>query len=172
MRTCRSCPNWEVADPRTAQEGDCRAITAMVTTPFLGSVLTTQAAFGCILHPRAALRVVEPMEAHARTDDPSTSHIAARSLTPTRLTKNRAAVLRYFYLVNESMTDRKLVTNYDCEEPQGPSGLRTRRAELVAMGYVEAAGTVEMGKGKPHTLWRLTEAGREKASEVMTGASH
>lgn len=168
MRTCRSCPNWEVGDRDAATEGDCRVISDMVTTPFLGGVLTTQAAFGCILHP-LAVPLPEPTEAHARTDDPSTSHVAARSLTPKQLTRNRTAVLSWFFMVNESMTDKKLVANYSIDPPQSQSGLRTRRSELVDMGLVESAGTVELGKGKPHTLWRLTEAGRARASEVMIG---
>lgn len=77
--------------------------------------------------------------AYARTTDPDTSHAAAESITDLRL--RQAAVLSVLNFVGQ-LTDEELVEQYGeiSPVPQSPSGIRTRRAELVRKGLVRYAG--------------------------------
>ena len=78
---------------------------------------------------------------HARTLDPSTSHQAAASVT--NLTVTKRAIL---ILLETAMTDFDLVKQYQNHANAGlvpmasESGIRSRRAELVADGFVEDSG--------------------------------
>lgn len=101
--------------------------------------------------------------AHARRTDPDTSHEAARSVEPD-LTVRQEAVLLLFQRYG-SMTDRELVDRYEATtflplngDPdlpvQGPSGIRTRRHELVVAGRLEADEKVRIG-ARFHWRWRL-----------------
>lgn len=94
--------------------------------------------------------------AHARTSDPWTSHAAADSLTSDKIRRSQDAVLR-FLRERGGMDDATLVAGYDSygiEPPQSPSGLRTRRAELVAKGLVRDSGrTVTTTSGRKSIIW-------------------
>lgn len=68
------------------------------------------------------------VEAVARSTDPPTSWAAAKSLGDLR--ESQSAVLA-FLREHGPMTDEQLVARYDREPRQSPSGLRTRRKELV-----------------------------------------
>lgn len=80
----------------------------------------------------------EPPQAHARNTDPETSHEAAASITPSKITANQHAV-RQLLVVFGSRTDREIRALYTQRQSQydlprqSDSGLRTRRAEMVAM---------------------------------------
>lgn len=106
--------------------------------------------------------------AHARRTDRATSHEAALSVTP-QLTEYQKMVLRvidHYYGLGQPFTDKVLVADYHRAWEnrigldlmlQSESGIRTRRNELVAQGYVEDTGrTIRMGK-RNHTLWRLVQ---------------
>src|SRR5690606_39258978 len=98
-----------------------------------------------------------PRPAKARRTDPETSHAAAASLTVDTLRVTQAAVLR-FIQENGSMTDVALVEDYpqhaDDYPRQSPSGLRSRRAELVAGGLVEDPGQrVRLESGRQAIVW-------------------
>lgn len=76
--------------------------------------------------------------AHARRDDPETSHDAAASVA---VRESQAAVLAVFTTAGP-MTDEELHDTYlraaftGTLRPQSSSGLRTRRSELVRLGYI------------------------------------
>lgn len=76
--------------------------------------------------------------ARARRSDPDTSHQAAASLSSDRLRTAQSAVLACLRR-HGPMTDEDLVVRYD-GVPQSPSGLRTRRDELVRRGLVVDTG--------------------------------
>lgn len=79
-------------------------------------------------------------EPRARHTDPETSHEAAASVVD--LVKRQAAVWRVLDVAGP-MTDEELVEAYPTHWPclsQAPSGIRTRRAELVTRGLVEWTG--------------------------------
>lgn len=106
--------------------------------------------------------------ARARRDDPETSHEAAASIDD--LTTRRRLV---FELVAkyEPVTDQDIAELYAGRPallPQSPSGLRTRRSELVEAGLVEWTG--EKAKlqvsGRMARTWRLSARGRELLEEA------
>ncbi len=104
----------------------------------------------------------------ARHTDHQTSHDAAESVS---LTPNRMAVLLAFGVRRNSadgMTDETLLNHYGelsllslkRYHKQSPSGLRTRRGELVRMKLIEENGTTEGMTGRKMIVWRLTAKGR------------
>ena len=74
------------------------------------------------------------------TTDPHTSHAAARSLIPSRIRRAQAAVLRTLTAIGPC-TDHELVEKMGLEgEYVSPSGIRTRRSELVILGRARDTG--------------------------------
>lgn len=96
--------------------------------------------------------------AKARTNDPWTSHEAAASLKPDKLRESQAAVHRFIKRCGtEGVDDGKLVKLYNGSIPQSPSGLRTRRAELVKAGLVQDSGRfIVMPSGRKAIIWVAT----------------
>lgn len=99
--------------------------------------------------------------AHARRRDPATSHAAAESVTP-KLTITRRALLKALRLLARPVTDHEIARYYpgiaqnDGLPGQSPSGLRTRRKELVDLGLVRDSGwTATLPSGRKATLWEL-----------------
>lgn len=96
--------------------------------------------------------------ARARRTDPGTSHDAARSIHD--MTETQRGV--YFFLKRSPGTDEQLETAYydGCERfgfpMASPQGLRSRRAELVALGWVEDSGESRETKyGGKSIVWRV-----------------
>lgn len=96
---------------------------------------------------------------HARTTDPATSHLAAMSVR--NLTTTQEAIMRLYNQFGR-MTDEQLLTHYRRLHFQGEapfasdSGIRSRRAELVALGKLEDSGDREkMRSGRNAIVWRL-----------------
>lgn len=100
-------------------------------------------------------------EAHSRLTDPDTSREAAQGLGD--LSKNQRALLSFWREFRSGvMADLDLVRHYQSDHravSQSPSGIRSRRAELVTLGLVEACGTTPIF-GRKHTLWKLTAKGK------------
>jgi len=96
--------------------------------------------------------------AHARATDPETSHDAAASLSPKRLRDSQREVFDLFVMYG-SMTDPMLQRAAVIEKvEQSPSGLRTRRKELVDAGLVEDTGRRQKTKsGRKATVWDLAK---------------
>lgn len=96
--------------------------------------------------------------AHARNTDPWTSHAAAATITPTKMRKTQAAVIAILKERGPS-TDAEIAASYQTVQllgapPQSASGLRTRRAELVAAGLVVDTGTTrELPTGNRGKVW-------------------
>lgn len=94
------------------------------------------------------------MTAHARTADPRTSQDAAASVR--RVAETHKLILEAFRLTGP-MHDQMLVgtlRNYPLTE----SGVRSRRAELVAMGLLKDSGeTVRLPTGRLSIVWSLPE---------------
>lgn len=100
---------------------------------------------------------------HARTLDPSTSHQAAASILETRETMR--VVLRI--LNTGSATDETIGYVYSGLVEAGrapmasPSGIRSRRAELVDLELVEDSGQRRtLATGRRAIVWQITEIGR------------
>ena len=95
-------------------------------------------------------------QAHARASDPETSKSAARSVV--NLGRTRDAILALLKAAgpatDEEIWDRYHVA-YPSREAVSPSGLRSRRAELVRMGFVEACGEGKTVSGRACTIWRI-----------------
>lgn len=100
--------------------------------------------------------------AHARRTDPETSHAAAASLTPTALRASQSEVLNI--LRQGPMHDQRIAqVAMDWHTKQSPSGLRTRRRELVDAGLVEDSGRREtLTSGYKSVVWQLTAQGRAR----------
>lgn len=99
----------------------------------------------------------------ARSSDPDTS----RETPVLNLTAKRRAVLEAMNHYVEC-ADMQLVDWYAADTRcgtrwpvQSPSGIRTRRSELVAVGYVRNSGGHVIDGGRRHIRWRITDAGRE-----------
>lgn len=89
----------------------------------------------------------------ARATDPETSWDAARSVR--NLTATRAAILAV--LRSGPGTDEEIWDRLSPGERTTPSGIRTRRAELVDMGVVEDSGKRVKGRaGRAMIVWKAT----------------
>jgi DNA-binding MarR family transcriptional regulator len=106
-----------------------------------------------------------PLFAHARKTDRQTSHEAAADATK-RIRDSQMDVLGLFgwfekHWWDDAHTDTQLIEIAERTNlRQSDSGIRTRRSELVKAGLVESVGTTKIGNRR-HTLWALTDAGRE-----------
>lgn len=103
---------------------------------------------------------VEEPRARARAEDPSTSHEAAASVRQITVTQDRVlSLLRWL----GAMTDEEILAAYDRRRavtgwpPVSPSGLRSRRSELVAQGRVTADGRGKTSSGRSCQIWRAVE---------------
>lgn len=93
----------------------------------------------------------------ARREDPETSHEAADSVDRERIGAVQRAVLRV--LRDGPRCDESIAQL--CRLAVSPSGLRSRRAELVARGLVEWAGTYSLtSSGRRTRVWRLADPRR------------
>lgn len=104
-----------------------------------------------------------PPIAHARRTDPQTSHAAARSL-------KSEAIRRLRLIVYDTLKERGPMHDTDLVailEPTGysPSGIRTRRCELVTAGRVMDTGKrVVLPSHREAILWGVVEDGEPPGS--------
>lgn len=96
--------------------------------------------------------------ARARRTDPETSHDAAASVTELR--KRQTAVYAALLVLGPS-TDERLVESYATlvpRLPQSPSGIRTRRSELVDRGLVRWTGDkTRIASGRLARIWEVVQ---------------
>lgn len=95
-------------------------------------------------------------EAHARNTDPETSHAAARSITSERIRASQQIVLSilktYGPLTDEDIWSYVLGLGH--RGHLSPSGARTRRSELVALGRVRDTGERKtLASGRQAIVW-------------------
>lgn len=105
------------------------------------------------------LRSRHEERAVARRTDPLTSHLAAGSITSERIRRSQAEVLtvlrRYGSMCDESIAEHAKTLGI----VQSPSGLRTRRSELVDLGQIADSGSrVRLRSGRMSIVWRLSES--------------
>lgn len=98
--------------------------------------------------------------AHARRNDPETSKAAARSVV--NLGRTRDAILTLLANHSKGLTDEQIWKEYWRQggpslASTSPSGLRSRRSELVRMGFVEACGTGKTVSGRPCNIWKIKD---------------
>lgn len=99
--------------------------------------------------------------ATARATDPATSRQAAASIAGERLRASQEAVLRVLARGGSvGMTDSELVERYTTaadlgfEPRQSPSGIRSRRHELVEAGEVVDTGErAKLASGRNAIVW-------------------
>ena len=93
--------------------------------------------------------------AHARRNDPPTSHQAAASVTD--LTAKQQAVLDVFkHGDHPHFSDEQMIAAYEKAglPQQSPSGLRSRRSELVRKGLLKNSGCITKTAAGRHTrMW-------------------
>lgn len=94
----------------------------------------------------------------ARAADPETSreaaHAAAAHLTEARLDVLKV-LSRYTMLSDEALVEKYTEhANALAVKVQSPSGIRSRRAELVTIGRVALAGRTTNANGRHVRLWR------------------
>lgn len=106
----------------------------------------------------------EEERARARNTDPDTSHRAADSVK--RITETQEAIADLMRHIGRPMTDTEIAVRYaDWRQHFGkviprssPSGLRTRRSELVERKVVRDSGRREvLPSGRRAILWEIVE---------------
>lgn len=97
----------------------------------------------------------------ARSSDPVTSHEAAASVSVRDVTRTHELILSilsaYGWLTDEQIAQAytRLIESQGAK-PVSPSGLRSRRAELVALGKVKDSGQRgRTASGRASTRWAL-----------------
>lgn len=93
----------------------------------------------------------------ARRTDPETSHLAAASVS-TSIRESQRIVFSLFKAYGD-MTDEKLLkVSYAGGNLLSPSGLRTRRSELVRLGLLEDSGQrIALASGRKAIVWRVKQ---------------
>lgn len=85
----------------------------------------------------------------------ATSSEAFRSLKAESVSRVQAAILAALRRLGPSTDENIYRALLRREIIVTPSGLRTRRSELVKLGRVKAAGTTTNSRGRTVTLWSL-----------------
>lgn len=93
-----------------------------------------------------------PSQAHARRDDPDTSHEAAAAVSPLLNEVQRAVLAFAKRRGRDGFTDPELSAYFSCDG----STYRSRRAELVADGLIEDSGDRRRPEegGRRFIVWR------------------
>lgn len=104
-------------------------------------------------------------EPRARHSDPDTSHAAAASVR--RIADTHRALLALFEW-HPAMTDEQILDQYTTLRTmmdwprQSPSGLRTRRSELVQAGLIGDSGQrARTTSGRACIIWQATGSSHE-----------
>ena len=93
----------------------------------------------------------------ARLFDPATSHAAARSVNMDRLRDTQRAIVTLLAM-RGGMTDDEISAawNETMSEQVSPSGLRTRRSELVTLGRIKDSNERrKLATGRSAIVWVL-----------------
>jgi len=90
--------------------------------------------------------------AFARTSDPATSHEAAKSVKVRESQEKVLGLLKLGPATDEVLANRAMAHGIRIS----PSGLRTRRSELVALSLVVDSGVrVTTGNGRKAIVWAV-----------------
>ena len=97
----------------------------------------------------------------ARHDHPDTSHDAAKSVTRRTVNAVISRIMTTLYSYKE-LTDEQIWAYIKHAVSASPSGVRTRRNELVKAGLVEFTGQKSFTKsGRMTRVWTLTPLGKK-----------
>lgn len=94
-----------------------------------------------------------------RRTDPSTSFMAAATITVEAISQTQIAILKILF--GQSLSDEQIREQYENGvrsgnwKPASESGLRSRRSELVDLGLVEQVGLGKTKFGRATILWGL-----------------
>lgn len=92
----------------------------------------------------------------ARWTDPSTSHEAAQSIDVDSLRESQRHVLNALHAIGSGTDDDIYNAMRRRNVVLSPSGARTRRAELVAMGLVRDSGDkARLSSGRWAIVWEV-----------------
>ena len=95
-----------------------------------------------------------PLTAHARVEDPWTSHAAARSVT----ISNRSAQAVLACFIGHDLTDEQLLERFRDLFPDldlADSRIRTYRKDLSNAGELRLKGTATSSRGRASRVWGL-----------------
>lgn len=96
-------------------------------------------------------------QTHARKEDPQESHQAAASVKLENLGPVRDSIMKVLKTYKAGLRDEDISSYYRLRmyPPCSPSGLRSRRSELVRMGLVEKCGVGKTTSGRNCAIWRV-----------------
>lgn len=103
-----------------------------------------------------AVEIRRPLRAHARKTDPPTSHAAAASVKSAAISELQEWILE---VLDEPKTDEQ-IWNALVERHSGltPSGVRTRRAELVDAGkIIDSRLRGHSAHGRMTIIWQRSD---------------
>ena len=105
--------------------------------------------------------------APTRHGDPETSRAAAATITSERMTVAMLAVLLVLQACRHPVTDETIISRYKLVQmmPQTDQSIRSRRAQLARLGYVEEVGKVLNDNGNQCRTWRIAEKGLQRLAE-------
>jgi hypothetical protein len=129
------------------------------------SVIVVQVTLLTTLHNRRLLKSM-PKLARAKKNDPQTSHDAAKGVNLTRGQREAIRVIDHLY---NFIDDEMIVSKNELKSPLSDSGIKTRRHELVNLGYVADTGLKRLTKfGNKATVWNITASGKALAQAVRS----
>jgi hypothetical protein len=105
--------------------------------------------------------------APTRHGDPDTSRAAAATITGERMTTAMRAVLLALDSCRRPVTDEDIIAQYKTLQMmrQTDQSVRSRRAQLARLGYVEEVGKVLNDAGNQCRTWRIAQKGRDRLME-------
>jgi hypothetical protein len=148
---------------------DLNTAHADVTVMAVGAGNRVTVSYGDVATLTLPAHMLAPVQAYARTTDPFTSHLAAGSQTPERLSAGQRTVLAA--LVNAG---RRGLTDFELSDRTGSKQTShgKRRGELVRHGLVVDAGlTRPSDTGVSAKVWRVTDLGVEVWRRQLGGAA-
>lgn len=114
----------------------------------------------------------QEFKAPTRHGDPQTSFEAALTIQGEKMTRAMLAVLNVFEACRKDiplMADYQLCVHYDAlsNVPQTHQSIRSRRAQLARLGYLEAVGYVVNSHGNRCRTWYITRKGIDRIAEEI-----
>lgn len=105
--------------------------------------------------------------APTRHGDPDTSRAAAATITSERMTTAMLAVLLVLQTCRRPVTDEDLIATYKTIQMmrQTDQSIRSRRAQLARLGYVEEVSKVLNDAGNQCRTWRIAQKGHDRLQE-------
>lgn len=110
----------------------------------------------------------QEFKAPTRHGDPQTSFEAALTIQGEKMTIAMEQVLLIFDIYSDFvLCDEELCVHYDAIAgvPQTHQSIRSRRAQLARLGYVEQVGFTRSRHGNRCRTWKITAKGIARVAE-------